>query len=66
MGFANSRICTAGYGGGEGVYGFGKGPLKEYDDKVIVEIYKSILMAQQGQLVLPRGADSRSQIACPT
>ncbi|KAK6937331.1 hypothetical protein RJ641_030839 [Dillenia turbinata] len=52
MGFANSRICTAGYGGHayESNTGFGRGPLKEYDEKMIVEIYKS-LVAMQGQLV---------------
>ncbi|TXG63347.1 hypothetical protein EZV62_010341 [Acer yangbiense] len=74
MGFANSRVFMAsGYGGaiaGDGISGFGRGQIKEYDEKMIVEIYKSILMAQQGQLV-PRDADklgshshSHSQIVC--
>ncbi|KAK2649574.1 hypothetical protein Ddye_017063 [Dipteronia dyeriana] len=68
MGFANSRVFMAsGYGGaiaGDGMSGFGRGQLKEYDEKMMVEIYKSILMAQQGQLV-PRDADKLgSQIVC--
>lgn len=49
MRLANSRVVgSSGYGGS----GFGSGPMKEYDEKVLVEIYKSILMAQaQGNLV---------------
>lgn len=55
LGFANSRVCSsAGYGGatwGNGIGGgFGRGPLKEYDDKMIIEIYKSLMLAQS-QLV---------------
>ncbi|KAJ0246413.1 Uncharacterized protein HA466_0169540 [Hirschfeldia incana] len=49
MRLGNSRVVGAsGYGGS----GFGSGQMKEYDEKVLVEIYKSILMAQaQGNLV---------------
>ncbi|CAN8280316.1 unnamed protein product [Cochlearia groenlandica] len=49
MRLANSRVVgSSGYGGS----GFGSGPLKEYDEKALVEFYKSILMAQaQGNLV---------------
>ncbi|CAN7128863.1 hypothetical protein BRARA_G01975 [Brassica rapa] len=49
MRLANSRaIGTSGYGGS----GFRQRQMKEYDEKVLVEIYKSILMAQaQGNLV---------------
>ncbi|XP_050377768.1 uncharacterized protein LOC126795005 [Argentina anserina] len=57
LGFANSRVFTTTYGGSichDGTGSFGKRPLKEYDDKMIVEIYKS-LMLTQGQLV-PRDA----------
>ncbi|EXB95715.1 hypothetical protein L484_007465 [Morus notabilis] len=57
LGFANSRVCSTGYGSaicGDGIGGFGRGPLKEYDDKMIVEIYKSLVLAH-GQLV-PRDA----------
>lgn len=57
MGFATSRICTAGYGGSvadASISSFGKAPLKEYDKRMIVEIYKSLVVAQ-GQLV-PREA----------
>ncbi|XP_061988079.1 uncharacterized protein LOC133706556 [Rosa rugosa] len=55
--FANSRVFTTAYGGSvcHGATGsFGKGPLKEYDEKMIIEIYKSLMLAQ-GQLV-PRDA----------
>ncbi|XP_059659595.1 uncharacterized protein LOC132306278 [Cornus florida] len=54
---ASSRaINGGGMGGalGDGIGGFGKGPLKEYDERMIVEIYKSLMVAQ-GQLV-PRDA----------
>ncbi|EEF47315.1 uncharacterized protein LOC8265169 [Ricinus communis] len=51
LGFANSRVIGPGYGGGGGIAtNFGKGPLKEYDEKMIIQIYKS-LVAGQGQLV---------------
>ncbi|KAH7578288.1 hypothetical protein ACOSP7_000487 [Xanthoceras sorbifolium] len=69
MSFANSRVVNTGYGGaiaGDGISGFGRGPLKEYDEKVIVKIYNSIVMAQQSQLV-PRDAariGSQSRIVC--
>ncbi|KAI4365707.1 hypothetical protein MLD38_021671 [Melastoma candidum] len=47
--FANSRMFTAGgapsYYGRSG-YGFGEATLKEYDRRVIVEIYRSVLAAQ--------------------
>lgn len=58
LGFANSRVFSSAYGGGvicnDGTGAYGKGPLKEYDEKMIVEIYKSLALAQ-GQLV-PRDA----------
>ncbi|GMY16996.1 hypothetical protein FCV25MIE_12235 [Fagus crenata] len=57
MGFANSRVVTStGYGETlcNEIGGFTRGPIKEYDEKVIVQIYKSLMMAQ-GQLV-PRDA----------
>ncbi|XP_010414859.1 PREDICTED: uncharacterized protein LOC104700947 isoform X2 [Camelina sativa] len=49
MPLANSRVVgSSGYGGS----GLGSGPAKEYDEKMLVEIYKTILMAQaQGNLV---------------
>ncbi|XP_062083459.1 uncharacterized protein LOC133789698 [Humulus lupulus] len=53
MGFANTRVCSTGYGGAlcnDGIGSFGRAPLKEYDDKMIIEIYKSLVLAQ-GQLV---------------
>ncbi|KAM7275631.1 hypothetical protein ACFE04_017497 [Oxalis oulophora] len=58
LNLANSRSLTTGYGGGftDGRSAFGKGgsSIKEYDERMIVEIYKSILMAQ-GHL-MPREA----------
>ncbi|KAG7531170.1 hypothetical protein ISN44_Un55g000660 [Arabidopsis suecica] len=46
---ANSRVVGSSYGYGQ--YGYGSGlASKEYDEKKLVEIYKSILMAQ-GNLV---------------
>ncbi|KAJ6729406.1 hypothetical protein OIU85_020334 [Salix viminalis] len=51
--FGNSRaIGDAGYG--DRIAAFGARPIKEYDDKMIAEIYKSLVMAQ-GQSV-PRDA----------
>ncbi|KAF2325120.1 hypothetical protein GH714_022881 [Hevea brasiliensis] len=55
LGFANSRLIGAGgygYGFPDGIAAFEKGPLKEYDEKLIIEIYKSLVKAQsQSQLV---------------
>ncbi|KAK9726409.1 hypothetical protein RND81_05G213200 [Saponaria officinalis] len=56
------RISNTGFSGGmsgfgygvEYGYGYNKGQVKEYDEKMIVEIYKSLMIAQ-GQLV-SRGA----------
>ncbi|KAE8722853.1 F5K24.2-like protein [Hibiscus syriacus] len=53
LGLANSRMVSSGYRGGvadQGIAAFGKRPVKEYDDKMIVEMYKSLVMGQ-GQLV---------------
>ncbi|XP_051142005.1 uncharacterized protein LOC127258954 [Andrographis paniculata] len=46
---ANTRALGGGYGL-DGASAFGKRPIKEYDEKMLVEIYKSIVMAQ-GPLV---------------
>ncbi|XP_009601543.1 uncharacterized protein [Nicotiana tomentosiformis] len=41
---ANTRGLGGGYGGDYGgVAGFGMRPIKEYDEKVLVEIYKSMM-----------------------
>ncbi|XVF80629.1 hypothetical protein PTKIN_Ptkin15bG0089300 [Pterospermum kingtungense] len=53
LGLANSRMINIGYGGAlgdGGIAAFGSRPLKEHDERMIVEIYKSLVMAQ-GQLV---------------
>ncbi|KAG8389536.1 hypothetical protein BUALT_Bualt02G0239500 [Buddleja alternifolia] len=42
---ANTRVIGGGYGG-DVVTGFGLRPIKEYDERMIVEIYKSIMLAQ--------------------
>ncbi|XP_042991304.1 uncharacterized protein LOC122318183 isoform X1 [Carya illinoinensis] len=50
---ANSRVCSVGGYGTNTVAacdGFPRGTLKEYDEKMIVEIYKSMVMGQ-GHLV---------------
>ncbi|MCD9646253.1 hypothetical protein HAX54_035971 [Datura stramonium] len=48
MKIANSRCMNSGISGFDS--GFGMRQLKEYDEKVLVEIYKSMVMAQ-GQLI---------------
>ncbi|XVF32845.1 hypothetical protein REPUB_Repub17cG0117600 [Reevesia pubescens] len=68
LGFANSRMVgTYGYGGGaigdHGIAAFGKHPIKEYDEKMIIEIYKSLVMAQ-GQLVPREAGKLSSAIIC--
>lgn len=57
----SSVISNSGYGGAisDGVYNFGMRPMKEYDEKKIVEIYKSMMM---GQLV-PHDAAKLSNAA---
>ncbi|XP_075475766.1 uncharacterized protein LOC142511528 [Primulina tabacum] len=48
---ANTSVISSGFGSSlaeNGVAGFGMRPLKEYDDRMILEIYKSIVMAQPG------------------
>lgn len=66
MKIANTRMIGSGFGGGfpgDGVTGFGSRPIKEYDERMIVEIYKSIVMAQ-GQLVPRDAAWIGSEITC--
>ncbi|GAV57010.1 hypothetical protein CFOL_v3_00549 [Cephalotus follicularis] len=66
LGLANSGMVSSGYGGsigGDPFGGFVKAPLKEYDEKMIVEIYKSLVMAH-GQLVPRDAARIGSQIVC--
>ncbi|XP_022759682.1 uncharacterized protein LOC111306046 [Durio zibethinus] len=65
LGLANSRMVSTGNRGAivdHGIAAIGKRPLKEYDEKMIVEIYKSLVMAQ-GQLV-PREAGTLRSIVC--
>lgn len=65
MRLANSRVVSA--AGGDSIGGFGRGPPpKEYDDKMIIHMYKSLIIAQ-GQLVPPDlAAKLASQTACQT
>ncbi|CAA2963869.1 Hypothetical predicted protein [Olea europaea subsp. europaea] len=66
MKLANTRMISNGFSGryaGDGVTGFGMRPMKEYDERMIVEIYKSIMMAQ-GQLVPRDAARIGSGIVC--
>ncbi|GAA0148803.1 hypothetical protein LIER_08143 [Lithospermum erythrorhizon] len=56
--FADSKVITDGIGGGYAGAtddGFATRSMKEYDEKMIIEIYKSIIIAQ-GQLVQHRDA----------
>lgn len=69
LGLANSRMINSGYGGGSGfgdgggIAAFGARPVKEYDERMIVEIYKSLVMAQ-GQLVPRDPGKLNSAIIC--
>lgn len=63
---SSSAIVGAGGGFGAvdfGVGGFGMRPMKEYDEKVIVEIYKSLMMAQRQQV--PRDAANNNSHVVP-
>ncbi|MED6212520.1 hypothetical protein PIB30_084192 [Stylosanthes scabra] len=68
LGLANSRIMTSstGFGGpcsvGFGGAGFGPAKTKEYDEKVLVQIYKSFLMTH-GQLIPSETARIASEIS---
>ncbi|XP_010268077.1 PREDICTED: uncharacterized protein LOC104605142 [Nelumbo nucifera] len=63
LGFANTGVFSNGFGGGGAVgAGFARPPLKEYDEAVLVQIYKSLMA--QGQL-LPRDAGRlAAEISC--
>lgn len=65
---ASSRFLTSGVAGypGEGISGFGVRPLKEYDERMIIEIYKSLVMAQGRQLVNPSVAVAVAAPRIPT
>ncbi|CDP17092.1 unnamed protein product [Coffea canephora] len=65
---ASSRFVNSGVAGypGEGISGFGLRPLKEYDEKMIVEIYKSLVVAQGHQLVNPGVAVAVAPRKIPT
>ncbi|MQL96059.1 hypothetical protein Taro_028730 [Colocasia esculenta] len=63
--FANSRVFSAGgglgyFGGDPAPLGFGPPALKEYDEKMIVEIYKSLMA--QGHLVAAGGGGQGTQL----
>lgn len=61
--FANSSAIGGGMYAGDGVAGFGVRKVKEYDEKMIVEIYKSIVQAQ-GKVVPRDAAWVSSGIKC--
>ncbi|GMI66614.1 hypothetical protein like AT3G62650 [Hibiscus trionum] len=63
LGLANSRMVGSGYGADQGMAAFGRRPMKEYDEKMIVEIYKSLVMGQ-GQLVAREPGKLCSAIVC--
>eukprot|EP00262_Sarcandra_glabra_P019548 TRINITY_DN73_c0_g1_i1.p1 TRINITY_DN73_c0_g1~~TRINITY_DN73_c0_g1_i1.p1 ORF type:complete len:148 (+),score=10.32 TRINITY_DN73_c0_g1_i1:87-530(+) len=63
LGLSSSRAFGGGFSYGADLgYGFTRPPLKEYDEKAIVEIYKSIMA--QGQLVRVEGGGRAGQIVC--
>ncbi|KVI12524.1 uncharacterized protein LOC112507662 [Cynara cardunculus var. scolymus] len=51
MKMANSPVVAGSGGYGEGIARFGMKPVKEYDEKIIIEIYKSLAMRQAHQMV---------------
>lgn len=46
MRMANSSVVAGSGGYGDGIAKFGLKPVKEYDEKMIIEIYKSLAMRQ--------------------
>lgn len=46
MRMANSSVVAGSGGYGDGIARFGMRPVKEYDEKMIMEIYKSLAMRQ--------------------
>jgi hypothetical protein len=48
--------CDYGYGYGGGDVAFGARKLKEYDQKMLVEIYKNVLISQGGVVSAEAGA----------
>ncbi|RWR94603.1 hypothetical protein CKAN_02390400 [Cinnamomum micranthum f. kanehirae] len=63
LGFASSAGSIS-YGGGGRTTGFDRPALKEYDEKVIVEIYKSLMAHQQQLMNGPDGATKMGEIVC--
>ncbi|KAI3414379.1 uncharacterized protein J3R85_016378, partial [Psidium guajava] len=58
LGFADSRVGGA-YGADVGLSGFGRRPLKEYDQRVIVEVYKALIAAQAKAVTTTRVTPNR-------
>ncbi|MFS7931026.1 hypothetical protein Hanom_Chr04g00351141 [Helianthus anomalus] len=56
MRMANSQVVAGSGGFGEGVAKFGMKPVKEYDDKLIMEIYKTLAL-RQAQLAINDGSE---------
>ncbi|XP_004152233.1 uncharacterized protein LOC101222359 [Cucumis sativus] len=67
LGFANSRVFNTSYGGGaavcDGIPGFGQRLAKEYDEKMILEIYKSVVAEQREMIHRPVAAGSAPETA---
>nr|GMD60911.1 uncharacterized protein LOC109158620 [Ipomoea batatas] len=70
---ANTRVIGGGMGGfpgDTGVAGFGTRPLKEYDERMLIQIYKSMLAAHGQAQLVPRDAPPRianpiTSFTCP-
>ncbi|KAF5782527.1 hypothetical protein HanRHA438_Chr11g0509481 [Helianthus annuus] len=56
MKLANSQVvrggAIAGYGAGGGIYEFGMRPIKEYDAKMIIQMYKSLSVRPEQPVAL--------------
>ncbi|KAF8036804.1 hypothetical protein BT93_C2503 [Corymbia citriodora subsp. variegata] len=65
LGFADSRVCGV-YGGSvadSGLSGFGRPPPKEYDQRVIVEVYKALMAAQAQAKAVTKVGPNRAPLA---
>ncbi|CAK9135049.1 unnamed protein product [Ilex paraguariensis] len=62
---ANSGVGSSGIGGfgGDGIAAFGRAPRKEYDERMIVELYKSLVLAK-AQLVAGDATRIGTEIVC--
>ncbi|XP_028771082.1 uncharacterized protein LOC114728360 [Neltuma alba] len=72
MRVANSRAMSMNvggavmsFGGGAAASGFGRGPMKEYDEKMIIQMYKSLMLRQAHLVPCDTPRISSVVAACP-